>query len=188
MGDPVAERETSLVSRARLEVLCDGIFAIAMTLLVVELKVPELLDRRSVPELALGLRHHLPGFVSYLISFFMLAVFWINHNQWYRHIQHVTKPVLVLQLCQLVLAAFLPFCAALVGRHVVNPLSIVVYLGCVTSYLWLGALLWALARRTGALAPPADGTLYPRIQRGQLKGSLVTTLMFLSYLGVALTR
>ncbi len=188
MGEGVAGREPHFVNKARLEFLCDGIFAIAMTLLVLELKVPELVDRHSVPELAGALRRDLPGFVSYLLSFFVLGIFWTAHNQWYRHVQRVTKPVVVLQLVQLAVAAFFPFCAALVGRYATNPLSMVVYLGCATSYLWAGSLLWLLSRRSGALTTPSDPGLYPRIQRRLLVGSCAATLMFLIYLAEALMR
>lgn len=54
--------------------LFDGVFAIAMTILVLELKVPELVAQRSVQELAKGLAHQGSTFVSYLLSFFVLGM------------------------------------------------------------------------------------------------------------------
>jgi uncharacterized membrane protein len=188
MADPGYDDRAALVSKTRLDFLFDGIFAIAMTILVLELKVPDLEDRHSTSELARRLLHHAPGFASYLLSFFMLGMFWASHNKWYRHIQRITKGVLALQLFQLAIAAFFPFCAALFGKYPTNLLSVVVYLGCVTTWFWTGALVWILAQRAGALAPTADGALYRRIRRGQLAGSLVTTFMFLLYLVMALTR
>jgi uncharacterized membrane protein len=64
----------------RIEALSDGVFAIILTLLVLELKVPALKDHASVG----GLLHHLyealPKFVSWLISFVILCKFWLNHH------------------------------------------------------------------------------------------------------------
>lgn len=68
----------SVISRSRLECLFDGIFAIAMTLLVLELKVPDLVDHRSTGELACKLASFAPAFGSYLPSPVMLGVFWFS--------------------------------------------------------------------------------------------------------------
>ena len=68
------ERATvPIISRSRLEFLVDGVFAIALTILVLELKVPELADRRSVPELGQALAHEAPTFLSYLGGFVLLV-------------------------------------------------------------------------------------------------------------------
>jgi uncharacterized membrane protein len=133
MSDATHDVQRMLVSKDRLEFVVDGIFAIAMTLLVLDLKVPELADRHSTSELAHGLLHLASGFVSYLLSFFMLGMFWTTHNVWYRHLERITRGVLALQLFQMAVAAFFPFCAALFGRYPTNALAVVVYLGCVAT-------------------------------------------------------
>src|SRR5438094_5500342 len=80
------ERATaSVISKSRLEMLFDGVFAIAMTILVLELKVPELVNIRSVDELRRALVHQAPTFFSYLLSFSVLGMFWYRHNNLYRH-------------------------------------------------------------------------------------------------------
>jgi len=173
------------VSKARLEFLFDGVFAIAMTILVLELRVPELQDRHSVRELVHGLLHHAATFVSYLLSFFMLGVFWASHNAWYRQIQRITKGILAVQLLQLAVAASFPFCAALIGRYPTNQASLAIYTGCVAAYLWAGILLWAVARRAGVLALPPD---YRRLLKRQLIGSIWITGIFLFFLSRTLAR
>src|SRR5258707_13304376 len=65
---------------ARIEAFSDGVFAVAVTLLVLELKVPALGDHASVGELAQGLLDQLPKFVSWLISFVIVCKFWLNHH------------------------------------------------------------------------------------------------------------
>lgn len=188
MKKPAFDRQWSEVGKGRLEFLFDGVFAIAMTLLVLELKIPDLGDRRSTSELLAGLGRHAPTFISYLLSFFMLGMFWASHNIWYRHLQRITNGVFAFQLIQMALAAFFPFCAALLGKYPTNPLTIVIYVGCVAAYLWAATIQWAVARRAGALAPPPDPALYRRIRRTQLAGSLGTTFLFLLYAFQALLK
>jgi uncharacterized membrane protein len=67
----------------RIEGFSDGVFAIIVALLVLELKVPELKDHRSVSELAHQLRELLPKFLSWLISFIIVCKFWLNHHAIY---------------------------------------------------------------------------------------------------------
>jgi len=172
------------ISRARLEVLFDGIFAIAMTLLVLELKVPDLADRRSVRELGQALLHDGPTFLSYLLSFWMLGMLWYRHNQMYRQIERISRRMLVLQLSQLALAAFFPFCAALEGRYPMNPLALTIYSGCILLYSWTSMLYWHVAWTVGAVRPELDRTEYLAARRRILRGSLMLTLIF----GYALSR
>ena len=188
MKKPALDRSWSEVGKGRLEFLFDGVFAIAMTLLVLELKIPELADRHSTSELLAGLGHHAPTFVSYLLSFFMLGMFWASHNIWYRHLQRITYGIFAFSLIQMALAAFFPFCAALLGKYPTNPLTIVIYTGCVAGYLWAATLQWAVARRAGALAPPPDPALYARIRKTQLASSLGTTFLCLVYALRALAK
>jgi uncharacterized membrane protein len=174
------DTDRAAVSRARLEFLFDGIFAIAMTILVLELRVPELADRHSVAELARALAHHGATFFSYLLSFAMLGILWHSHNRQYRHVQHVTTGMFALHLVQLAMAAFFPFCAALLGRYPTNLGAQVAYVGCVTVYQWGSLLGWLAARRAGALAPHLTEADYRRYRKGNLVGCAICTAVFLS--------
>src|SRR5207244_7475968 len=64
----------------RVEAFSDGVFAIVVTLLVLELKVPSLHDNGSVKELGHDLLELLPKFLSWLISFGIVCKFWLNHH------------------------------------------------------------------------------------------------------------
>ena len=57
----------------------DGVFAILMTILVLELKVPPIADKESMPELLQGISNILPKLLGWLISFFVLSVIWVNY-------------------------------------------------------------------------------------------------------------
>ncbi len=173
---------SSVISKSRLEMLVDGIFAIAMTILVLELKVPELHDRRSTHELMLALARQLPTFGSYLLSFLVLGAFWYRQNQQYRHYRVITKGMLVLYFVQLAAAAAFPFCAALLGRYPTNRVTIVVYYGCVILYGWGTAITWIVAHRTGSMSPELTNELYLRVRKRGLGFSVVLTALFLAYL------
>jgi uncharacterized membrane protein len=176
--DAVASSAVSTVSRARLEFLVDGIFAIAMTILVLELKVPEIADRHSRVELVTALGHHAGTFISYLLSFVMLGILWHSHNRHYRHFQRITTRMLILTLAQVAMAAFFPFCAALFGRYPTNPVSIMFYVGCVMVYQWAALLAWLAAGRAGALDPQLPPAESARLRKRNLTGCIVATGLF----------
>jgi uncharacterized membrane protein len=172
-----------VISKHRLEFLYDGVFAIAMTILVLELKVPELASRRSVPELRAALIHHAPTFASYLLSFGMLGLLWYRHNQLYRHIRFITRPIFALHLLQLATAAFFPFCAATIGRYPVNALAQSLYVGCVAVYVWSSFFMYLVAHAAGAIDPVTGPEGYRREYRRTLRGAVLITATFL--LGVS---
>jgi uncharacterized membrane protein len=168
----------SVISRNRLECLFDGIFAIAMTILVLELKVPDLVSHNSASELLHKLASYGPTFVSYALSFLMLGMFWYRHNEQHHHCHIVTKGMLGFQLIQLALAAFFPFCAALLGRYPTNQFSGVLYLGCVFVYLWVTLGNWQEARRAGALKPSVSTPEFLRIRKRVLRSCFIISMLF----------
>jgi uncharacterized membrane protein len=172
----------SVISKSRLEFLFDGVFAIAMTLLVLELKVPELVDRRSVHELAAALAHDGPTFGSYLLSFTVLGALWYRHNHQYHHFRVITGSMLVLHFVQLATAAFFPFCAALFGRHPFNPLAGLIYVSCILVYAWASLANWLVAWKTGSVGPATTVEQFKRSRRRALRGSLFLSAMFVFYL------
>lgn len=167
----------SIISRTRLECLFDGIFAIAMTILVLELKVPDLANPHSAGEMARTMAAYAPVFGSYVLSFVMLGVFWFRHNEQFHHFQVITGSMLVFQLAQLAMAAFFPFCAALLGRYPVNHLSAVFYCGCVFVYLWAVWGNWVVAKRAGVLKPETAEGQHGRIHKRLRRGCLIVTLV-----------
>jgi uncharacterized protein (TIGR02246 family) len=170
-----------VISRSRLEMLVDGVFAIAMTILVLELKVPELRDARSVHEMAGSLARQAPTFVSYLLSFFVLGVFWYRHNKQYRHYRAVSGMMLALTFLMLAAAAFFPFCVALMGRYGPNPLSMVIYLACILTFVWTTSATWIVAKRSGAMSADLTESEYLRSRRRSIVASALLSCVFAMY-------
>jgi len=176
------------VNKARLEFLLDGVFAIAMTILVLELKVPELSDRRSAGELFSQLAHHGRIFFSYLFTFIVLGVLWYKHHVLYRCLRKVTRLMYALHIVLMAAAAFFPFCAALLGRYPGNPTTYPVYLGCIWVYVVALWLLWWLAAKQKALDPSLEDTQLRRLLARNFKVAIRVTVVFALYVAFFFLR
>jgi uncharacterized membrane protein len=105
------------LSKHRLEALTDGIFAVAMTLLVIELKLPEHATVRDPSDLAIGVVRLIPTFVAWIISFFVLAIFWFSHHRLFHHLRIVDGKLLWLNILYLSFVSLMPFSSALAGEY-----------------------------------------------------------------------
>lgn len=131
--------------KSRLETLVDGVFAIAMTILVLEVKAPSISDGRSALELLHALAHDGVVILAYFVSFFALGVFWVWHHKLTAKIREIDLPLLVCSLSFLSLICFFPFVAALFGRYPQNLTANVVYVGLLALILTSQTLLFWLA-------------------------------------------
>lgn len=157
------------LSKHRLEALVDGVFAIAMTILVLEVKVPHLEAPRSAAELAARLAHDGPTIAAYFLSFLLLGVFWVWHHRLARLLGSLDVPLLALSLVFLSLVSFFPFAAALLGRYFLNPVSMAVYFPTLGLILMTQWLTLETARRRGRLDPdvPEAEVLAARRRNGR---------------------
>jgi len=105
------------LEKYRLEALIDGIFAVALTLLVLDIRLPDnivvatntdLLDR------LLTLERH---FVIYVVSFIVIGMYWINHHIQFHFVARVNRRLIWINLGYLLLISFLPFATDLIGDH-----------------------------------------------------------------------
>lgn len=111
------------INKTRLEAFSDGVFAILITLLVLELKVPQIVDHNSADELLAALIHLLPRFFSWVISFLMIAVIWVNHHRLLELIDRVDNRFFWLNANLLLWTSFIPFPTALIGEYAGNSLA-----------------------------------------------------------------
>ncbi len=109
---------------ARIEAFSDGVFAIVVTLLVLELKVPPLHDHGSVSELGHQLRDLLPKFLSWIISFVIVCKFWLNHHHLLGLARHADYGMVWLNALFLMSQSFIPFPTAIMGEYPGNPLAV----------------------------------------------------------------
>ena len=108
----------------RIEAFSDGVFAIVVTLLVLELKVPTLGNPGSVSELGHHLLDLLPKLLSWLISFIIVCKFWLNHHHVLGLARHANYSMVWLNSIFLMFQSFIPFPTAMMGEYATNPLAV----------------------------------------------------------------
>jgi uncharacterized membrane protein len=105
------------LEKNRLEALIDGIFAVALTLLVLDIRLPENVVISSNADLLdrlLALERH---FVIYVVSFIVIGMYWINHHIQFHFVARVNRRLIWVNLAYLLLISFLPFATDLIGDH-----------------------------------------------------------------------
>ncbi len=102
---------------ARVEAFSDGVFAIAITLLVLEIKVPA----PGATPLALQLIRQWPSYVSFVIGFMFIGIMWINHHRMFTNIKRSDTVLMILNLALLLGVTALPFPTAVLAAHLGTP-------------------------------------------------------------------
>jgi uncharacterized membrane protein len=100
------------VSKARLEAFSDGVFAVAITLLVLEIGVPG-----EVGDLPKQVAHLWPSFAAYFISFFTIGIIWVNHHTTVARFERLSRTALFLNLNLLLWVVLIPWSTALIAEH-----------------------------------------------------------------------
>ena len=111
------KEEKDTLNKHRLEALLDGIFAIAMTILVLNIEVPPNLKISGPGALLNALQKMIPTFFNYVISFIILASLWVNNNHQFRYIKLTDKTHLWLYLWSLLFIVLIPFSTSLMGDY-----------------------------------------------------------------------
>jgi uncharacterized membrane protein len=114
-------------SPGRLLVLSDGVFAIALTLLALDLHVPDVGDNPTNHALVHALSHQSSAYFSFLISFYVVASYWTRHRRAMRSVESVDPTLVRYTLVLLLCVAALPFPAALLGKYASHPISLALY-------------------------------------------------------------
>jgi len=113
----------SIISKNRLEALVDGVFAFAMTLLVVGLSVPDIPKADAAIELPQHIATMFPEFLSFIIAFLVLASFWIVHHEHFHYLRSVNGWVLWLNIFILIFVVLVPFSTNLSGDYPHVPIA-----------------------------------------------------------------
>lgn len=114
------------IHKARLEQFSDGVFAIAITLLALELKVPHIANQNlgaSIREL-LPL---IPNVATFILSFIAIAIFWVNHHQLTRSIETVSRRIVWSNILFLMFVTLIPFATSVVAENPGSTLGILTY-------------------------------------------------------------
>lgn len=142
------------LTRSRLDSFSDGVIAVIITIMVLELKVPGVHEMSNADALRFDLRM----VCIYLLSFVQIGIYWVNHHYLLDDLEHVSHGVLWSNLLFLFSLSLIPFGTEWVGVRGVHPVPVAIYV----SSFFVPAIAWtvlagAIGRRTGTR--PAAGPL-----------------------------
>ncbi len=143
----------------RLVFFSDAVMAIAITLLALEIKVPEIANTLAAQELPRAVLDLWPKLLAYFIGFTIIGGNWISHHAMFRMIRRHDRPLLWLNLVHLMLVALAPFATSIVGEYGNLPFAQMFYAGGVAIMLFSRDVTWLYAAYRGRLldsAIPAD--------------------------------
>lgn len=131
----------------RINAFCDGVFAIVITLLVLEIKIPEVDPVLAAVLLPRALGNMAPKFVAHGFSFAVLGIYWVGHHNLMQHIRRHNRAFLWLTIMFLLCVASMPFPTGMLIRYLNSQLAVIVYGGTlIVTGLALDAI-WAYANR-----------------------------------------
>jgi len=133
----------------RVSFFTDAVFAIALTLLVLEIGVPELAPGRhgEISALLDGLDDKIPKITSFVVAFVLIGRYWLANHQFVGQLRAVDSRCMGLVILYLGFVAFLPFPTALVGEYEENPISVVAFAVALGAVSGMETVLFAYARR-----------------------------------------
>ncbi len=153
----------------RLVFFSDAVFAIAMTLLVIDLKVP--VPGTQTPwEIITSQQDDL---FAYALSFAIIGLNWMGHHRKFRVIKSHDGPLMIIDLVLLFFVAFLPFPTSLLSDYSGEPVAVVLYAAVVGIIGLLQYAIWQYAWRKGFIEREIDEALYKYVRRNQLLTPIV---------------
>ena len=143
------ENGMELMHKGRLEAFSDGVIAIIITIMVLELKAPQSVEFA-------GLKDLVPYILSYVLSFVYVAIYWNNHHHLLHAVKQVNGAVLWANMHLLFWLSLIPFVSGWMGQHATAPLPIALYglvlLMCAIAYFILVRVLIRLHGTDSAIA------------------------------------
>ena len=143
------------IGKQRIEALSDGLYAIALTLLVLELKLPSLGHGVSNADLLHALRELMPKVLTWFLSFWVMAVLWLSQVRVYHLVHSLSRTMVRLELTQLACVSLMPFSTALIGEYGDLPAAAVIYAANMLAITLTGALRTRELLRHGEPMPEA---------------------------------
>lgn len=120
--------DSTTLGKSRFESFSDGVFAIAITLLILEVRIP---DKTPDPATNAQQVHALvsiwPQYLVYAASFATIGIMWLNHHALFNNVRRITHGMALANLLLLALISFLPFTTEVLGRFGLSPIAVVYY-------------------------------------------------------------
>lgn len=140
----------------RIQFFSDAVFAIAMTLLVLEIRLPE----NAEDDLTAALLDLWPYYLAYVLSFVITALNWVTHHRKFRFIIRFDNRLITINLLLLLIVAFVPFPTSVMAEHGDQTAAIVLYAATVASLSLVQLWIWVHAYRNGLMGKEVDRGMY----------------------------
>ena len=164
----------------RLEMFSDGVFAIAITLLVIEIAIPEFGHGRDA--MLETLKEQWPSYVSYVVGFIAIGSVWMNHHHIFGYIRGVNQPFLFVNVLFLMTVAFIPWVTAVLAESLRSTderqLAVTIYLGVLILMAWGFNGVWWVASSMELVDNELDPDQCKAISRSYPLGAGVMTVSF----------
>ena len=144
------------VGLERLIFFSDAVFAIAITLLALEIRLPGTEDVLTDDQLLAQLLNLWPRYLAYVISFLVIGTFWLAHHRRFRYIRRYDRRLLWINLLLLMCIAFIPFPTGVISEHIGRTATIFYALTMIVTGLLSGAVWWYAAWRDRLIDPALD--------------------------------
>lgn len=115
------------ISTTRLETFSDGVIAIVITIMVLELRLPDLNKGGTTEATVNHLRHLLPYFITYAFSFMMIGIFWTNHHHMFHLLEKTDEQLVWQNFIFLFMVSLIPFATAILGANPFIAISSAIY-------------------------------------------------------------
>ena len=107
-------------ANSRLEAFCDGVFAIALTLLIIDIKIPSTESINNTADFWLALKHIAPSIYAFLLSFVIILITWVNHHNSLKLVNKSSPSFIYANGFLLLTVVFIPFPTSLMGEYVLT--------------------------------------------------------------------
>jgi uncharacterized membrane protein len=179
-------RAKGAADNLRLNAMSDGVFAIVMTLMVFEVKVP----RVAHGDLAHALVESWPEIATMLLSFVLLGIYWIGHNNVFQHVLKHDRTMLWLNILFLLVVALVPYGAGMLIHHSCTQMANVAYAGVLAAGgVLLDIIWWHAARNRHLMCDTVTPELIKAFHFRILTGPLLYVIAIASsFVSLSVTR
>jgi uncharacterized membrane protein len=182
--------DETLLGKNRIEALTDGIFAVVMTILVLDINIPQISSSHSgigsvtaETQLVERLFDLWPKILSFGISFIILAIYWMAHHRQFHYIKHLDRALIWINIIFLMATCLLPFSTSLLAEHREQQISIFVYGGNSIIIAMLLCIQWWYA--TSHNSKLVDENLDPIIKSTTPRRLLFGIIVYLISIGIS---
>jgi uncharacterized membrane protein len=158
---------------SRVEAFSDGVMAIIITLLVLEIHTPHIHDPLSSQQMSSALIGLSAKFLSFILSFLYIATFWVNHHHFFHFVTHMNRGLMWLNSLLLLFLSFIPFPTALIGEYPYNAAALALFAIILVLAAFVFNLMWRYAARHRLLHESATPEFIQHVSKRGTLGPII---------------